>query len=63
MTTKNVIYIVMYDYDYEGYSLENFATKAFYNEADAIKYKEQLETAQEHSMYSIDVIIEKINVE
>ena len=53
----------MYDYDYEGYSLENFATKAFYNETDAIKYKEQLENAQEHSMYTIDVIIEKINVE
>jgi hypothetical protein len=53
----------MYHYDYEGYSLNGYDTKAFFNEADALKYKEELEAKQSQLKYPIDVIIETINVE
>ena len=57
------IYIVMYYYEYEGYSLDGYDTKAFFNEADALKYKEELEAKQSQLKYPIDVTIETINVQ
>jgi len=64
MTPKEQkVYIVMYHYDYEGYSLNGYDTKAFFNEADTLKYKEELEAKQSQLKYPIDVIIETINVE
>ena len=57
------IYVVMYYYEYEGYSLDGYDTKAFFNEADALKYKEELEAKQSQLKYPIDVTIEIINVQ
>jgi hypothetical protein len=64
MTSKEkTVYIVLYYYEYEGYSLDGYGTKAFFDEADALKYKEELEVKQSQFKYPIEVIIETINVQ
>jgi hypothetical protein len=63
ISKETTVYIVLYHYDYEGYSLDGYGTKAFFNEADALKYKEELEAKQSQLKHPIDVIIETINVE